>query len=167
MTSTRTDGIDNVDLDTQMDITALLASATEDKMPRVDVPAPIRAYLDNELKTFDVRNNRFRRTMHIESDALALGVLANRKSDQKLTGYELHEAAAKELARQIRQYGADHDRPVAIERNGAEVTFRIAKHRETSPNGEVTVTNVADAAEESKAGAESAANEAVKSAAGK
>jgi len=167
MTSTRTDGSTGVDLATQTDITALLASATEDKMPTVQLPAAIRAYLDNELKTFDARNNRFRRTMHIEADALAHGILEYRKSDNKLTGYELHEAAAKELARQIRQFGADHDRPVSIERNGTEVTFRIAKHREASEPAPVTVSNVADRADASKAGAESAADAAVKSAAGK
>jgi hypothetical protein len=167
MTSTRTEST-TVDLETQVDITALLAGATADVQPRVNIPAPIVAYLRNEAATFAAKTNRFRRTLVIANDVLAKAILANRPADLKLTGADddgnnkLHVAAAKEFARQVRQYAADHNLSPATDRtdNPFTVTFRLARRQAPKVSNPVTVTNIADAANAAKAGAENAANAA-------
>jgi hypothetical protein len=174
MSSTRTDST-TVDLETQVDITALLAGATADVQPRVNIPAPIVAYLRNEAATFAAKTNRFRRTLVISSDALAKGILANRPADLKLIGTDddgnnkLHVAAAKEFARQVRQYAADHNLSPATDRTDSPfaVTYRLAKKQAPKANNPVTVTKLVDesikiseVANAAKAGAENAANAA-------
>lgn len=164
MSTTRTEST-TPDLDTQFDISALLANASKDVEPRVQIPAPIATFLGQEAAKFANRTNRFRRTLHTDNDALAKAILEYRPADQKLSGVKLHEAAAKEFARQLRQYATDHKLSPATDRDGSTVTYRLAKPRKTeSANGPVTVTNVADVAESSKAGAESAMSDAANAA---
>ena len=119
----------------------LLNSATADVTPRVDIPAPIEAYLTEQVNVFAARTNRFRRTMNV-TDAIAPAILANRKTAANLGGKDLREAAAREFARQVRQFAADHGLSPATQTDGATVTFRFARPRAASQNGPVTVTTV-------------------------
>ncbi len=120
----------------------LLNSATADVEPRVNIPAAIESYLAEQVNVFAARTNRFRRTMNM-NDAISPAVLANRPTAQKLTGQPMREAAAKEFARQVRQFAADHGLSTVPVTNGASVTFRFAKVRPAKPTAPVTVTHVA------------------------
>jgi hypothetical protein len=89
---------------------------------------------------FAAHTNRVRRSLVINAQ-LAPAILAYRpKSEQKLTGDALCIAGAKEFARQVRQYARNHNLSTVPTRDGCKVTFRFAKPREASKNGEVTVT---------------------------
>ena len=146
MTTTRTDAT-APDLATQFDIAALLAGATKDTEPEVKIPAPIAAFLDGEVPAFRSHTNRFRRTLNINSDALAKGILAYRKADLKLTGHDLHVAAAKEFCRQVRQYAKNNRLSPATTRDDNVVVYRLARPKADKPAAApVTVTQVPEPA---------------------
>lgn len=141
MTSTRPEST-VPDLADQVDINALLTSATSDQAPRVEIPPVMLSYFANERSVFATKTNRFRRTLVITNDALAKAILANRKADLKLTDVALHEAATKEFARQLRQFCADNKLSPAIDRNVNAVTFRMTPTRVKAEAAPVTVTTV-------------------------
>ena len=66
------------------------------------------------------------------------------------------EANAKLLAKQLSQWATDHNLSTSPKRDGNSVTWRFAKPAAASKNGPVTVTQAAEIAEASKAGAEQA-----------
>ena len=144
MSTTRTDAT-TVDLATQVDIMALITGATKDTAPRVDIPDAIIKFLDADALTFAARTNRFRRTLTVNSDALAKGLLAGRRDDLKLTGSELHIAAAKHFCRMLRQYAEDKHLSTAPQRTDNVVVYRLAKQQPAKTAAPVTVTQAATA----------------------
>lgn len=120
----------------------MLNMATQDNEHRVHIPEEISKFLAAQLGYFSA-NNRNKRTMVIENDALARGILVNRtvasvtrgeKSTTvkvaNLTGPELWEAAAKEFAAMVRQYAADHKLSPVATRDGRTIVFRLAAKRD-------------------------------------
>jgi len=122
----------------------LLAAATEDREPRVDIPAAIESYLAEQVKVFAAKSNRFKRTLSITDAGLAAAILAGRPTAKRLTGDVQKVEAAKHFARMVRQYAADNNLSSAPATNGTSVTFRFAKRaadkKPATDTATVTVT---------------------------
>lgn len=131
----------NADLATQVDIVSLLNGAATDALPRIEIPADMVKFFDQERATFAARTNRFKRTMVIKNVTLARVILTGRRDDLKLTGDALFVAAAKHFARMLRQYAEDHDLSTTPRRDPETpnvVVYRLAKPKPKA--NPVTVT---------------------------